>query len=455
MLDSRSLPATRQEPYPLVLDILERLELEGHVTRLGAMLVRAVLRFNERGAPCFVSNQAFAKTYGVAVKTISNQLSLLVAKGILKRTQQQRQKDGQLVFRRVLYVNTCAMKSWTFKQPSDSRRAGTIKKDLKSEILSSITPDHFSIQRSKASEEVLGGQKTKPSSEPQQPPTVRCHPSTPDLGATPKIAGKGGTSVDGLFGPTERKAAAKKPDVTAVDKERAAQLREAVRVHTKAPPETQARTDFVEMSILRRKINDEDRISAVLSWYCDHLADKWTPKALSGHWFRQKFAAIEAAMLRANGTAPSPAESPPAAEPDPDESAVVTTLTTGPIWPHGSASQLPEQARRALTNVRSFQRVMNNIARQGAETETTRVTAYAVRRLLAHMGTPQFVVESWFTRVLERVARWDQWSGKLDFFAWRFDHPDVIPELREFLDWADPTFDSDWSDLVACLRAVL
>lgn len=440
MSNSRSSCRTCQATPGLKIDITDYLVKIGDVTPTGAAILRTVNRMNSRGMFCFVRNETLARALGVATKTVANNIVFLVAAGFLLR--------GTYRGRRSLHVNTCVFKQVLLKQESDSRLREPVKK-------TEVQDPERSPERFRA--------RASPPVDPADPHNVgpgldRCQPKLPapaDAGAMPTIAGKGVSTVDGLFGPREPKAGPKKPEITADDQRRADQLREAVRVHTKAPPESLAKTDAAELGILRRKLKDDAQLDAVLSWYCEHISDRYTPKALTGAWFRSKYHSIVAAKDRAEERAlPSPrgGSATPDPEPDPEAESIARKLTSAAVWPLGSAPQVAPLARRALTDVRSFQRILSNIAKHGNESPLTADHARAATRLLQHMGPAEYVVESWFTQVLERVSRWDGWSGRLDFFAWRPDHPDAVGGIRCGLDWADSMYDDHWVDLMSCFR---
>lgn len=223
------------------------------------------------------------------------------------------------------------------------------------------------------------------------------------------------------------------PPPTAADTNAAKRLREIVNAaegRSSRPfrPSSWAR----EFRLLREELtNGAERITAALEWYAAHVGKKYVPDARCASSFRAKFGRIEAAMQRGDPVPKRVVLSPTAER-------IVAAATNQP-WPAGAEERLPAVVQESvdaldsfLARVAAMKKELERVPREDRNRfDQSHVRLCAV--ILANVDADDYL-RHWFVRAQRDVAGWEEWSGKVERFAWRIDHKWATAAGRG---WAD------------------
>lgn len=156
---------------------------------------------------------------------------------------------------------------------------------------------------------------------------------------------------------------------------------------------------------LRQTFNDDLRIDKVLEWYCQHINAEFVPIAHSAAGFRNKFPAIEMAMVRDLKKNPDVEVS--------DRAKKLAQWLSRFKWPMGSGEKLPVVIQASLDAYFVFMHKIKafiRLPRFGKD--ALRVQAFA-NELTYKFGHADTFMEQWFGTVFKQVRKWKTWSGDL------------------------------------------
>jgi hypothetical protein len=156
------------------------------------------------------------------------------------------------------------------------------------------------------------------------------------------------------------------------------------------------------------------RFKEVLTWYCSHLLDKYTPKAYSAKTFREKFYNIEDAMNRQNSGISKEKE----VEISPDADKLAKELKNFYVWPLNSASQLPQVIQLSINNYKTFLCKHNKFLKNDVP-EKQQSFGNMLKEVLVH---PNLFVRIWMLKVNKSVKNWKNWNGDLMFYVFTPKH---------------------------------
>lgn len=145
---------------------------------------------------------------------------------------------------------------------------------------------------------------------------------------------------------------------------------------------------------------DQQRLQTALDWYCQNIAQKFTPMAYSARTFRIKFVQIEACMKLYQ-------QKNPVAEVSELAQYLLTTISRIP-WGNAHLEQLPVAIQRTLDErERSLQ------ALQRFLTSLDTSVQHVALSTKAWLKDAELFTLSWFGSKAKRYGQWEQWSGDM------------------------------------------
>lgn len=187
-----------------------------------------------------------------------------------------------------------------------------------------------------------------------------------------------------------------------------------------------------------------ERFRLVLDWYCEHLSDKYTPKAYSALSFVKKFYAIEDAMNR---------HSPAVLKTEVSEQAkqIAKDVWKEWQWPVKAKPQLEPVLQVCLDNIKQFRKHQSKWLAEYepkliAKKKTKKIWSYSPTDMLfifgqhfdKYMSEPSQFVRWWFQRIFEINGKRKNWDGDLTQYV--FDVKHTI-----FADWGHQLA-TEWSE---------
>lgn len=173
-----------------------------------------------------------------------------------------------------------------------------------------------------------------------------------------------------------------------------------------------------DMRTIRLRIVGGDaaqRLDAAL----DHLEKYWKeercPKPSCPLKLFQKLPFIEMAIqIKAKSQQAPVTISPPAQK--------VTDRLASMGWPKGSEPLLGAAVQRSFDNAKKF---LDGLCWVADAQPKTRVGRFAARLRDQCFISIASHIQAWFEQVHRKVRTWADWSGKLDYYVWSVEHPDV------------------------------
>lgn len=202
-------------------------------------------------------------------------------------------------------------------------------------------------------------------------------------------------------------------------------------VRTKLPGKKANRKTWARsFATLRRSVGAE-RIQKALTWYVHNIGKPYVPQAYAATSFKEKFAAIEAAMQRDPDVGTATEITPQAAE--------IARRLAGRHWPKGSGDDVPAVVQGCLDRYTEFiahrDAFMKGMATGeieiGSNTYRDRLIRFG-KHLRGAMPAPAAFVEQWMIHLNDRVAGWDGWSGNLSSMAFHRRSKEFTKRGREW-----------------------
>lgn len=203
------------------------------------------------------------------------------------------------------------------------------------------------------------------------------------------------------------------------DKLCAIELREVVQKQTMSRPGPIAK-DLSAFRLLRTKDKiSQERIDATLLWHCEHLRDKWEPKAFTGEDFRKKFLKIESALLRHH---------------PPEEIVEISPQTIDIVsrlkmlgWKKVSMEKLAIEVELSLHFVRWLRSTLATMK----SVEDHAIKSLYLTALLERL--PRNWVEQWYEHLHKRLSNWEAWNGDLSSFRMSIESKDIVQKITGIL----------------------
>lgn len=161
-------------------------------------------------------------------------------------------------------------------------------------------------------------------------------------------------------------------------------------------------------------------IRKVLDWYLLHLGEEYIPQAYSAKGFREKFEAIERAMLRDQKRNPQLTISDLAKE--------IAGNCRNVNWPKGSDAKLPIAVQLSLDNFVKLHKAHSEYGKELEKLSRNKSANISLCSFWMTMSTELHNAKSfimrWFTIYIhKRRAKWKDWNGDLVKDAFSKDHP--------------------------------
>lgn len=165
-------------------------------------------------------------------------------------------------------------------------------------------------------------------------------------------------------------------------------------------------TEWTKHFALLRKEQGEELVEKVLGWYERNYDKQYTPKALSGATFRQKFEAIRAAMNRS--------EDSPEEEIDQRSKDLAKVLSNNWNFPVEIQSQLPKIIQKTRDNWKRFHWSLTKI--DGSPREDRFLS------VVLDTYSPSFI-QDWIIFISNRYGKQQHYTGPVMSLAWTKDSP--------------------------------
>lgn len=178
-----------------------------------------------------------------------------------------------------------------------------------------------------------------------------------------------------------------------------------------------------EMALCAREYGD--RFAAVLEWYVTaphpQMDMRYMPQAFSASGFRKKFPSIAIQMEEYYRRHPRSPITPEATR-------IIVRLKKDYVWPMGSGDQLPGAVARSYAAYYAWFKPISAAAAPDRRGKSPLWPfAHTIKTTL---GPAAHYIPEWFRRVHGRISRWPSWSGDLEMFVWRPDHPEFVAVLK-------------------------
>lgn len=162
------------------------------------------------------------------------------------------------------------------------------------------------------------------------------------------------------------------------------QLRKAL-LEKKMLKPTQLVNSIRDFGELRKKVQDE-RITNVVDWYCEHAGEEYIPRVDTTNLFVRRFEQIANAMLRQD--APE--------EIDKESAFTASVYDQQCTWPAEIRGNLPAVVQRSRDNWKAFKKIMKE------HKGLPRDMDFLYHVLLAH---PRFIEDEWM-QLLQQAHGW-------------------------------------------------
>lgn len=181
---------------------------------------------------------------------------------------------------------------------------------------------------------------------------------------------------------------------------------------------------------------DQSRITKALEFYAKHIGEKYIPVIYSAMAFRNKFSALEDAMLRE-----SPAEVVVDVKNLPHSlSEALSTIKSCYAWPGIAKTQLDAVVVRSYEEYERWR--ASAIARE--VTMDDRMKRLHEHLLAFLITPPRGFIQKWFLGVSRRLQTWKDWGGDMSQFIWSPLHRDFNKQATEVVN-AYSARPQDWN----------
>lgn len=168
---------------------------------------------------------------------------------------------------------------------------------------------------------------------------------------------------------------------------------------------------------------DDQRIQEVHEFYIKHVGEPFIPQAYSAKGFREKFPAIESAMLRHRERNPEPLSLT-------DDGKKVVKSLQHLHWPKGSADKLPQAVEQSLLNYQAVLAKYSAFIKANREPKGVVAKGAVILIKSLPLLHPADFTTDWFQRVFKKVHGWEGWGGGFKGFVFSGDHKDFEAMIR-------------------------